>query len=243
MTTFNAAELIAKAEASGIQVGETLPIGPYHFQVKTAQFKPKQGEDQGQFGLFLTVLEGPLAGKSTWWNINFRPNDDNSMFFFFRDFGALGFPKDWFLGLGDINPEQVAPLLVSRTFTAQLEHTQGKKGGTFSNLSGVVLTSTDGVWAATGLLGGEAPLAAPPVVAVAAAPTPVVAVAAPPAAPVAAPVAAPPVAAPAAPVAAPAAVAPPAPAAPVAAPPVAAPPVPQPAAAPPAAPAGAEEPF
>ena len=89
MAVENYAELYAKAIAESGTGSEVLPDGPYNVKIGTV--KPGAANN-GKFrvGIRLEVLDGPHAGKSTWVNQTFSPENPKAVAVFLRILKQLG---------------------------------------------------------------------------------------------------------------------------------------------------------
>lgn len=69
-----------------------LPVGTYNAKVDKAEVV--DGKKSSQIKARFTVLDGPMAGKSTYTRLAPFKNDGDVNGMFYQQVGALGFPKD-----------------------------------------------------------------------------------------------------------------------------------------------------
>lgn len=78
-----------EAESQGFT---PLPVGTYNAKVDKAEVV--DGKKSSQIKARFTVLDGPMAGKSTYTRLAPFKNDGDVNGMFYQQVGALGFPKD-----------------------------------------------------------------------------------------------------------------------------------------------------
>jgi len=94
MTTYNFAQLQEEAKAEGFS-NELIPDGTYLMEAANVNISSSQG-GKDQIGVRWKVLEGPLAGQSSWDNQTISPENGKAMGFFFRFCAQFGMDAAFF---------------------------------------------------------------------------------------------------------------------------------------------------
>lgn len=171
--TYNFQALLAEAQKEGIG-GSLLPNGTYNLLAKIAKVSSSQG-GKDQIGVMWQVLDGPLAGQTSWQNQTISPENAKAMAAFFGWCSQFGMDSTFFQRQPQPTVAEIAAVIQDTVAVVEvgLGKPWGQNNEKQDNTFKVKQIVQGGLVASAPAAVAPAPVAAVPAVVPAAAPQPV----------------------------------------------------------------------
>lgn len=128
MSEVNYADFYKQMLVEAGQGAEVLPEGEYELRIAGKNVKPAGGNRKLQVGIRLEVTSGAYAGKSTWVNQTFTPENAKAVSAYLATMQQLGGEQVKVAMAAGESPEQLAGYIaVGTTGTATLTSTDGNR--------------------------------------------------------------------------------------------------------------------